>query len=106
MVRAQIANVTEYEIKPFHLCRVYFDQHDEASLASIALSEESYRGADHEVDELAEALNKQQLRLFERQADILSLRIEIVNTMMKFESTSKLIQEAVSRIDLKRLNRD
>lgn len=89
----------DYELsaKPFASSRRKFDE--EESLACIALYEESYREAEREVDELGEALNKQQLRLFERQVDILSLRMMIVTTMMEFESTSKFIKEAVSRID-------
>jgi hypothetical protein len=86
----------DYELKTKSL---EFDE--EESLASIALYEESYLEAKRDFDELGEALNRQQLRLFERQADILSLRMKIVNTMMEFESTSKLIKDSVSRIGAK-----
>jgi hypothetical protein len=91
----------DYELnttKPsFDPSRIKSDEQE--SLASIALIEESYQEAEREMDELGEALNKQQLKLFERQAYILSLRMKIVNTMMEFEYTSKLIKEDASRIE-------
>lgn len=48
---------------------------------------------------LENALNLQQVFLFERHADILQLRMEIVNTMMKFQAESKAIKEEISRFD-------
>jgi hypothetical protein len=96
----------DYELndtKPFDSSRR--KSNEQESLASIALISESYHEAEREMDELGEALNKQQLKLFERQAYILSLRMKIVNTMMEFEYTSKLIKEDASRIeDETRLN--
>jgi hypothetical protein len=44
------------------------------------------------VEKLATALNNQQMFLFERQAEILQLRMSVVQAMMKFETDSKFIK--------------
>jgi hypothetical protein len=56
-----------------------------------------YRRASKKLKKLGEALNKQQMALYENQHEILRLRIAIVQRMMEFESEIKLINADFNR---------
>lgn len=51
-----------------------------------------------EIEKLSRMLNRQQLRLLERQAELLQLRMSIINAMMEFDEESRLIENEICRV--------
>jgi hypothetical protein len=74
------------------------DPENNTDFPSPMETEMFFKDARKRIRQLRVALDKQQVVLFARHADILELRMSIVKAMMEFESESKLIKDDHARL--------
>lgn len=74
-------------------------QSEQSSMSSLPVVTDAPHGVfqslSKDINHLLSALEMQQLELFAQQAEILQLRMSIVNTLMEFEAQSKFIKESL-----------